>query len=73
MRWTTCTFSTLRLHSWHSSRGARDNEVAWHCHERLEHVNAVALRKLAREELVGDLPNMGQVVQLCEVCQVGMQ
>jgi hypothetical protein len=33
----------------------------------------VALRKLAREELVHGLPNIGQVGQLCEACQAKKQ
>jgi hypothetical protein len=49
----------------------RDDEVAWHWHECFGHVNMAALRKLAREELVHDLPEIGQVGQLCEACQAG--
>jgi hypothetical protein len=39
----------------------RGNEVAWCWHERFGYVNMVALRKLAREELVCFLPEIGQV------------
>jgi hypothetical protein len=49
----------------------RGDEVAWHWHERFGHVNMAALRKLAREELVHGLPEIGQVGQLCEACQAG--
>jgi hypothetical protein len=51
----------------------RDNEVAWRWHKRFEHINMAALRKLAREELVRGLPEIGQVEQLCEACQIGKQ
>jgi hypothetical protein len=40
------------------------DEVAWHWHERFGHVNMAALRKLAQEELVHGLPEIGQVGQL---------
>jgi hypothetical protein len=40
------------------------NEVMWHWHECFSHVNMAALRKLAREELVHGLPEIGQVSQL---------
>jgi transposase InsO family protein len=33
----------------------------------------VALRKLAREELVRGLPELGQVERVCEACQAGKQ
>jgi hypothetical protein len=49
----------------------RGDEVAWRWHERFGHVNMAALRKLAREELVHGLPDIGQVGQLCKACQVG--
>jgi hypothetical protein len=49
------------------------NEVTWRWHERFSHVNMVALRKLAQEELVHGLPKIGQVGQLCEACQAGKQ
>jgi hypothetical protein len=39
----------------------RSDEVAWHWHERFSHVNMGALRKLACEELVHGLPEIGQV------------
>jgi hypothetical protein len=39
----------------------RGDEVAWCCNECFGHVNMVALRKLAREELVHGLPEIGQV------------
>jgi hypothetical protein len=42
----------------------RGDEVAWHWHERFRHVNMAALRKLAQEELVHGLPEIGQVGQL---------
>jgi hypothetical protein len=51
----------------------RDDEVAWHWHERFSHINMAALRKLAREELVHGLSEIGQVGQLCKACQVGKQ
>jgi hypothetical protein len=43
----------------------RGNEVAWYWHEHF--------RKLAQEELVHGLPEIGQVGQLCEACQAGKQ
>jgi hypothetical protein len=49
------------------------DEVAWHWHERFGHVNMAAIRKLAREELVHRLPEIGQVGQLCEACQAKKQ
>jgi hypothetical protein len=49
------------------------DEVAWRWHERFEHVNMAVLQKLAREELLHDLPEIGQVGQLCEPCQVRKQ
>jgi hypothetical protein len=51
----------------------RGDEVAWRWHERFRHINMVALRKLAREELVHGLLLIDQVGQLCEVCQAGKQ
>jgi hypothetical protein len=51
----------------------RDDEVVWHWHERFGHVNMAALRKLAREELVHGLPEIGQVGQLCEACHARKQ
>jgi hypothetical protein len=53
-------------------RGHGD-EVAWHWHEHFGHVNVAALRKLAREELMHELPKIGQVGQLCEACQARKQ
>jgi hypothetical protein len=46
----------------------RDNEVAWRWHECFRHVNMAALQKLAQEELVHGLSEIGQVGQLCEAC-----
>jgi hypothetical protein len=37
----------------------RDDEVAWCWHERFDHANMAALRKLNREELVHGLPEIG--------------
>jgi hypothetical protein len=37
------------------------DEVVWHWHKRFGHVNMAALRKLAQEELVHDLLEIGQV------------
>jgi hypothetical protein len=51
----------------------RGDEVAWRWHERFRYVNMAAVQKLAREELVHDLPEIGQVEQLCEACQAGKQ
>jgi hypothetical protein len=51
----------------------RGDEVAWRWHERFGHVNMAALQKLAREELVHGLPEIGQVGQLCEACQAVKQ
>jgi hypothetical protein len=48
-------------------RGRRD-EVVWRWHEHFGHVNMAALQKLALEELVHGLPEIGQVGQLCETC-----
>jgi hypothetical protein len=47
------------------------DEAVWCWHERFGHVNMAALQKLAREELVHGLSKIGQVGQLCEVCQAG--
>jgi hypothetical protein len=49
----------------------RGDEVAWRWHECFGHANMAALRKLAREELVHGLPEIGQVEQLCEECLAG--
>jgi hypothetical protein len=46
----------------------QDNEVAWHWHECFWHINMAAIQKLAWEELVHNLPEIGQVKQLCEAC-----
>lgn len=51
----------------------RDDKEAWRWHARLGHVNMAALRKLAREELVPGLPEIGQVEQVCEACQARKQ
>jgi hypothetical protein len=51
----------------------RGDEVVWHWHERFSHVNMVALQKLAWEELVHGLSEIGQVGQLCEACQARKQ
>jgi hypothetical protein len=51
----------------------RGDEVLWLWHERFGHVNMTALRKLAREELVHGLLEIGQVGQLCEACQAREQ
>jgi hypothetical protein len=51
----------------------RGDEVAWRWHERFGHVNMTALRKLAREELVHRLPEIGQLGQLYEAYQAGKQ
>jgi hypothetical protein len=51
----------------------RGNEVAWRWHECFGHVNMASLRKLAREERVHGIPEIGQVGQLCEACQAGKQ
>jgi hypothetical protein len=51
----------------------RGDEVVWRWHERFGHVNMAALRKLAQEELVHGLPEIGQVGQLCEACQARKQ
>jgi hypothetical protein len=53
-------------------RGHGD-EVAWRWHERFRHINMAALQKLTWEEVVHDLLEIGQVGQLCEVCQTGKQ
>jgi hypothetical protein len=39
----------------------RGDEVAWRWHERFGHINMAALRKLAREEPVHGLLEIGQV------------
>ena len=51
----------------------RDDEVEWRWHERFGHINMVAPRKLAREELVRGLPLLNQVEQVCEACLAGKQ
>ena len=51
----------------------RDDKVAWRWHERFGHINMAALRKLAREELVRGLLELGQVERVCEACQAGKQ
>jgi transposase InsO family protein len=52
---------------------ARGEESAWRWHARLGHINMLALRKMAREELVRGLPSIEQVDQLCEACLAGKQ
>jgi hypothetical protein len=54
------------VHGW-------DDEVVWHWHGCFGHVNMVALRMMAREELVRGLPKIGQVEQKSEACQAGKQ
>jgi hypothetical protein len=49
------------------------DEVAWRWHELFGHINMAALRKLAQEELVHGLLEIGHVGQLCEACQAGKQ
>ena len=51
----------------------RGAEEARKWHARLGHINMVALRKMAREDLVRGLSKIGQVVQLCEAYLVGKQ
>jgi hypothetical protein len=51
----------------------RSDEVVWCWHERFGHINMAALQKLAQEELVHGLPEIGQVGQLCEACQARKQ
>ena len=51
----------------------RGAEEAWKWHARLGHVNMAAVRKMAKEELVCGLPEIGQVDQLCEACLTGKQ
>ena len=51
----------------------RGAEEAWKWHACLSHVNMAALRKIATEELVRGLPEVGQVDQLCEACLLGKQ
>ena len=51
----------------------RGAEEAWKWHARLGHVNMPALRKMVKEELVRELPKVGQVDQLCEACLLGKQ
>ena len=55
---------------WVVARGA---EEAWKWHACLGHVNMVAPRKMAWEDLVRGLPAVGQVDQLCEACLAGKQ
>jgi hypothetical protein len=43
------------------------------CRATFTKIDMVALRKLAREELVHGLPETGQVGQLCEACQARKQ
>lgn len=50
-----------------------DDEVAWCWHERFGHVNMAALWKLAREELVRGLLELGHVERVCEACRAGKQ
>jgi hypothetical protein len=54
------------LHEW-------GDEVAWRWYERFRHVNMAALLKLARQELVCGLLEIGQVEQFYKACQVGKQ
>jgi hypothetical protein len=51
----------------------REDEVAWWWHERFDHVNMAALRKLEKEDLVRGLPKLRQVERVCEACQAGKQ
>jgi hypothetical protein len=49
------------------------DQVASRWHKRFRHVNMVALQKLVREDLVHGLPEIGQVGQLYDACQVRKQ
>ncbi|XP_078428799.1 uncharacterized protein LOC144700769 [Wolffia australiana] len=46
--------------------GGEVDEETWRWHARFGHVNIVALRKMAQEELVRGLPEVSRVDQLCE-------
>jgi hypothetical protein len=48
-----------------------DDEEAWRWHAHLGHVNMAALRKLAREELVWGLPEIGQVERVSRHAKLG--
>jgi hypothetical protein len=51
----------------------RGDEMAWHWHERLGHLNFTAMKKLAREDLVRGLPDVGLAERPCEACLAGKQ
>ncbi|KAL6647280.1 hypothetical protein ACP70R_014717 [Stipagrostis hirtigluma subsp. patula] len=51
----------------------RGDEATWRWHERFSHVNVAALHKMAREELVRGLPELGKTELLCEPCLAGKQ
>jgi hypothetical protein len=48
-------------------------EGAWLWHARYGHLNFWALKLLAREELVGGMPKIEHIEQLCTGCLVGKQ
>jgi hypothetical protein len=52
---------------------ARVGDVAWCWHERYDHLNFQALRKLEREEMVCGLPSIDWVDQVCEDCILAKQ
>lgn len=52
---------------------ARGKENTWCWHARLSHINMVALRRMALEEMVRGLPAIEEVDKLCESCIAGKQ
>jgi transposase InsO family protein len=49
----------------------RVSESTWLWHARFGHLNFPALRKLARDDMVRGLPEVGQVDQICDGCLAG--
>jgi hypothetical protein len=50
-----------------------EDPVAWRWHERLGHLNFLALKKMVKEELVRGLPDIGPVERPCATCLAGKQ
>jgi hypothetical protein len=54
-------------------QAAWGEEKAWHWHDRLGHINMLALRWMVWEDLVWGFPDIEQVDQLCDACLANKQ
>jgi transposase InsO family protein len=52
---------------------ARRSDEAWRWHKRFGHLHFDALRKLAKDEMVRELPDIEHVEQLCDCCVTAKQ